>query len=475
MDSPYIDAHRLEKLRPLGKSLIYCDIPLRLTQSGALEQFSSARHELGFYNNVGISASYTCETESLSTLKDIIFSALSAVILRHPILSAVPLDEDTSTPYFARLPKINLDDAVAFFVRELPIFENERDIELDNILEAQHNVSFKENYGSRPFWRLIVLKNGSSRNEFVASFIFHHALGDGTSGMIFHKHFLSALHTVPAPLPNTIIQPPTTPLLPPLEQLHPLPIPTPSPTPYTPHNLWTAGPISLPNTGTFHSLTLPPTTTSLFLQACRAHSTTITSTLPVLIATSLIQFLPSKFKSLECTIPVTLRRWLPDFINEDVMGVWIDAFSAYYSRENLKSEGFPWEEARRTKGVIGEYLASEGESINVAKFGRIADMREFFLGRVGKERTSSFDVSNLGVMPIVQYEGTQWKVGRVVFSRSAFASGSTFSTGVVSGGDGTMVLGFCWQREVVDRELIEAVIEEVEEGIERIALEQREA
>jgi len=156
------------------------------------------------------------------------------------------------------------------------------------------------------------------------------------------------------------------------------------------------------------------------------------------------------------------------------MGVWIDAFSAYYSRENLKSEGFPWEEAKRTKGVIGEYLASEGESINVAKFGRIADMREFFLEMVGKERTSSFDVSNLGVMPIVQDEGTQWKIGRAVFSRSAFACGSAFSTGVVSGGDGSMVLGFCWQREVVDRELMEAVIEKVKEGIERISLE-REA
>jgi hypothetical protein len=78
---------------------------------GKLEQFSSARHHLGFYNNVGVSASYST-VQDLNNIKENVLSAVAIVIRRHPILSAIPVDEDSTTPYFARLPTINLDNTV---------------------------------------------------------------------------------------------------------------------------------------------------------------------------------------------------------------------------------------------------------------------------------------------------------------------------------------------------------------------------
>lgn len=107
--------------------------------------------------------------------------------------------------------------------------------------------------------------------------------------------------------------------------------------------------------------------------------------------------------------------------------------------------------------------------MNVAKFRQIPDMRKFFLGRLGKERGTSFDVSNLGSMGVGEEEGKRWRMGRMVFSRSAFASGSAFSTGVVTGPDGCLVFGFVWQEGVVEGSLIEGVVEYVRSEIEHLA------
>jgi len=127
------------------------------------------------------SPAHTCAFQSPIDVKEAIFSALSVVIQRHPILSAIPVDEASTSPYFARLPEINLEDAVTFIARKLLVSENERDFELTS--------SCKPNTTSlsRRTWLLAFLAsdhptNPTASNEFVASFVFHHALGDGAQG-----------------------------------------------------------------------------------------------------------------------------------------------------------------------------------------------------------------------------------------------------------------------------------------------------
>lgn len=435
-----------------------------------MEQFSSARHHLGFYNNVGLSAAYTCLTLRSADLKASIFSALAIVIERHPILSAIVVDEDSSEPHFARLDEINLEEAVTFVIRQLPQTGNSRDVELDSILEIQHNKSFKENHEALPFWRLVITTPQQRENEFVASFIFHHSLGDGASGMVFHRDFLAALSSDPLPLANNIIPPSNKALIPNLETL--LPLATPAvPTPHNPSNLWSGSKIIPPTRSNFHSLTFSAKTTYHLLQACKQHNTTLTSTLPVLIASALFSILPETFTSLECTIPVSLRRFLPEPVNENVIGVFLDAFSAYYDRPlfSTPDSQFPWSEAQRSRALIGEYLKSGGEKMNVAKFKQIKDMRSFFKGRIGSERGTSFDVSSLGVMKIDGEQMQGWEMGKLVFSRSAFVSGSAIAAGVVTGPDGCLTIGFCWQEGVVERNVMEMMVEEVRAGFEILA------
>ena len=117
--------------------------------------------------------------------------------------------------------------------------------------------------------------------------------------------------------------------------------------------------------------------------------------------------------------------------------------------------------------MIAEYLKTGGQKINVAKLKAIPDMRKMFSEKVGKARGSSFDVSNIGGLAAGGRNG--WKMGRVLFSRSAFVAGSAFSTGLVTGPDGCLVLGFVWQEGVVERELMMDVIETARKEIERLA------
>ena len=439
---------------------------------GKLEEFSSARHQLGFFCNVGISASYAYEGRDLINFKEAIFSALSVVIQRHPILSAIPVDEDSASPYFARLPEINLEDAVMFLTRQTLYDGYSQDVELDSVLEKQHNTDFKTNYGTVPFWRLIILKSPNSEIEFVASFIYHHALGDGASGVAFQKHFISAMTSASAPLRSNIISPPTSPLLPNLELLHPLPIPPPSPS-STPPTPWTGGHIRLPMKSFFQTLVLPQDITTRFLHTCRAHKTTLTSTLPVLTARVLAHLLPLESPDLKCIIPVNIRRFLPpNSVADDDMGVWIDAISITYhsAEEDAQDSESTWDEARRSRAVISAYIASDGQRINVAQMKQRGDMRKVFLSTVGHERDSSFEVSNLGAVSAGERarEEGGWRMGRCGFSRSAFAAGGVFSIGAITGCDGCLCLGFSWQEGVVGERLMKDVIEGVRKEIEHV-------
>jgi hypothetical protein len=401
------------------------------------------------------------------------------VINRHPILSAIPIDEDSAHPYFARLPSINLGEAVTFIIRRNPLQGNEADVELDALLQNQHNLPFKARYGEMPFWRLIILMNprpmtGNGIIEFTASLIFHHALGDGGSGMIFHKHFLSDLLSNSPPPTITAIPSPNSPVPPNLELLHPASIPLSTPT-QTLAGLWSGNKICTPTTSQFQSLTIPASTTKAFLAECRANRTTITAAIPVLIASALSSILPNQYTDFEASIPVNLRRFLPESLTSmEPMGVFVDAFPQYYRRENL-IEGFSWDEAIRSKAMSDAYLRTAHSHSNIAKLGKVPDMREFFLSKMGKERGSSFNVSNLGSLGfgVGDVDGREskngWKMGRMVLSHSASVTGSAFSTGLVTGPDGCLVFGFVWQKGAVENEVIESVAENVRREIGRIA------
>ncbi|KAL9620747.1 MAG: hypothetical protein Q9160_004760 [Pyrenula sp. 1 TL-2023] len=393
-------------------------------------------------------------------------------------------DEDSPNAYFAHLPSIDLERSVFFIERSQSLAGADRgeDTELDTILQDQHNTNFKTEYGNLPFWRLLILKDPGVEKEFTASFIFHHAIGDGVSGLVFHNAFRDALEAASAsssPFPMNSkpqdVVPNDAMLLPPLEELHPLPIkesPTKSPT--TVLQEWTGNAIQAPCKTHYKTLYLSPDLSRLFSQACKKESLSVTSALPSVVATAMFGILPSAAQALTCIIPVSLRPWLklPRNIANEAIGTYIDAFKVQLRRpdqnvEDPNSAGI-WPGAYETSRGIKEHLTRDlspsGEPYTaVAVFKTIPDVSVIFNSALGQNRDAAFEVSNLGVSPVPPKASADllWQVGRVTFSRSSVVSGSAVTMSVVSGVDEGLTLGFSWQEGVVEDAFVQRLIDGV--------------
>jgi hypothetical protein len=158
----------------------------------------------------------TASTSRPQSLKGSIYAALKQVITKYQILSAIVLNEDKShlDVYFARLPSIDLRRCVEFSRRKSPEpRDGELDAELEQLLTEQHDRNFKDNVGS-PFWRFAVLTSSSNDSTFTAAWIFHHALADGSSALLFHETFiLPSMPSMPSSLVLTSTRSSNHPLL----------------------------------------------------------------------------------------------------------------------------------------------------------------------------------------------------------------------------------------------------------------------
>jgi hypothetical protein len=452
---------------------------------------------LKFYLGPAVTASYRLPQNYSLPLKEYIYTALGDVIAQHPVLSAIPVDEHTQNPYFVRLSQIDLDKCVTFASRQYvyPWSSETRDSELDELLSSQHNIPFE---APNPFWRLYVL---SHPEHFTAAFFYHHALGDGQSGIAFHRTFHKALSlafskspVIPVP---TVIASPSTPLPPNLEALHPLPVtiwyllkvlfrelilskfwPARDPA------LWTGGKCTArPSQTRVRSLNIPASASTAFKNVCRANETTVTAALQTLIAGTLFAHLPDTFTSLACSGALSTRRFLPRDagITDDVMGVFIQDMSETYKRYSFEhAEGsklelpvLAWSEARRSRRNIEHTLSLKGANAGVNLLKYVNNFHEeLFLSKIGQHREKSFEVSNLGlVKPDIAIDGEDGvEMGRIIFTQSAGITAAAIQVSVVTGADGCMVLGFSWQEGIVEDELADHVLEAIAAEIERLTL-----
>ncbi|KAE8146744.1 hypothetical protein BDV25DRAFT_143394 [Aspergillus avenaceus] len=448
----------------------------------------TSRHHLRFYYNVAVSARYTLPPAHDKPLKHYIYKACSALIAQHPILSAVPVGEETREPFFARVPEINLDRVVRF--------QGVSGDGLEGVLGREHNASFE---ALGVCWRVVVLTEGRDQDQdkgenrdegeggkeakersFTVVFIFHHGLGDGTSGKVFHRDFLKALKTASSTAeeqergePHSIIPSPETPLLPSTETLHPHPI---SFTylaselfkakvwSYRDPGLWTGGKIQTPLRTNVRISPLDKHTTAELRVRSRNYKTTVTAVLQTVIARALFALLPSNYTRVICTGAMSTRRWHPDPVSDDVMGVFVQDFTVDYVRGGV---GDVWAEAVRTRVEIEKVLAREGSdaSPNLLRF--VDEFHDsLLLSKVGRERGASFEVSNIGALAAAETveEGVP-RMGRMVFSQSASVTGNAIEVSAASGPDGCLVLAWSWQEGVVEGELVMRAMEAVKGGI----------
>ncbi|GJD01293.1 hypothetical protein CH63R_06761 [Colletotrichum higginsianum IMI 349063] len=168
-------------------------------KSTNLDRMFYVYHRLGIQSNVLVAARYASaqpDNKQRVVLSDeAVFSALHAVVAKYPELGLVGVvesaDEKRHLLSLASLDAIDLDSCVEFVDGE-----QQQHQEVDaGFLEKLHNQWFwadGDTNPGQPWWKIVVV----GRRDVV--FVFHHLVCDGAFGMTFHREFLAALNAAAA-------------------------------------------------------------------------------------------------------------------------------------------------------------------------------------------------------------------------------------------------------------------------------------
>ncbi|EED13754.1 conserved hypothetical protein [Talaromyces stipitatus ATCC 10500] len=474
----------------------------RLRFAGRLEKYLTARHFLGFYSNVAVSAFYSHPSPlDVGHLQTLVYKALKELIADHPALGVSVADEDKARPYYMQLPTVDFSETVTFIPSNtIPDPSDPKGADaLDLLLEEQHNHNFKDKMARKPLWRLLIVHKPTESSQFVACFVYHHSISDGTSGLVFHRHFRRKLSQISIDdlkqKEGVIVKTSSKALLPALEDLHPLPLSIRyllkafwenyiASTKSKQRGLWPAAPVTGDPTKRrcrFRSVRFSQETTSQLVAACRANSTSLTAAAQTILAASLFANLPlDQFSRLHCDGAVSFRRWLPvDMVDKDSIGNWISQYHHEY-RFIPKNETSPidaidifsWEEARKAKATIQKEVDKQGKDSVVGLLKLAGNLHKYFQSKIGKPRAESFETSNIGTLGCDQQEvsdeKSSWTIGRVVFGQGAEVTGAALEASFVTGNDGCLNVGFSWFEEIVERSIIEKVIVTFKRTIEEV-------
>ncbi|CAG8908817.1 unnamed protein product [Penicillium egyptiacum] len=441
--------------------------PLRLL--GHAEKYSTTRSYLGIYLNVGLTACY--KRPSGVSVKPALFHALSMLIAKHPILSAIPFAIDTPNPYFVRLPKITLSEVVEFMEDDTNSPSSDWGEILHKVLEEQHNCPFGvQPNKTLPFWRLCVLERSNCPESFGLVFIFHHSLMDTKSALSFHAELERHMAQYSGLETSDAVYSPSIALIPPLEGLYTIPVSQeflrsqkkysePSP------DSWTATPQFTPVKSRFSSLWLSEADTNVLIALSKKEQTSVTATLQVLIATCIFSVLPSTYHTLQADCAVSLRKFLPEPITESTLGCYVGSTSTTYQRR----PSFDWGEARRTKVAIEHAMARKGGDMPVRYLEFIQNQHRWMLQKLGRKRMSAFELSNVG-SSFTSRGSSNFELESMLFSQSSSACSAAIKVSAVTGPDGRLVLGFSWQEGAVEADMVEGVKRALKDEIKRLAV-----
>ncbi|KAH8680113.1 alcohol acetyltransferase [Tricladium varicosporioides] len=458
---------------------------------GNLEKFSTVRHAHGFYRCVGNTARYSFPS-SLKDLSALLEIALAKVILQHASLCVGITREDTETSQFVRLESINVYQCIEYHKLKSST-PNEYEQGLIKVLERQHSALWPD-IDRLPPWKLIIMQSDTTsstgRMTFDAMFAFHHAIADGLSGVAFHRTLVSALNTPSstASLKSHILTiPKAMNLSPPLEkcvsftnswlyiiqqiwkEFGPrLPFTT------LPPDAWTSTPPSLDSvknyTSRLEAFFIAPELVPKILVECRKHNTTLTGLMQALAALSLAQSVPEA-ETFTQTCPFSLRHL--SGTSPDAIVVQVSAYESTFPVpviSSLRSTPNPtklstilWSLAQSFKTELTREIASLPKNNIIGMIPYISNMHNFMLGKFGKKRGATYELSNAGAFVNEAGEGVEWKIERMMFSQSGSATGSAMAVSVASVKGGELSVCVTWLQGDIE----EGIVKKVREGLER--------
>lgn len=442
-------------------------------------------HHRRMFYNVAVTSSYVITAPIIaldeSRFKDLIWKSCATVISETPSLAVIPDDETAVYPSLVRLPEIDLERCVIFeeniSVRSSPCGNANNTLELDKFLQRQHNMSFSTD---APWWKLFILNARLKKDaiDFSACFIYSHSIGDGMSGVAFHAKFSEAItihFLLHAPPIDSKVLTSSKPLLPPQEGLNPFPVSIlfilktlinefwpskPDPT------LWAGNVIKMPLISRYRSIRIPKDNTTNILALCKSHGVTITVFLQELVAKSLFRLLPEKYTVLRSVIAVSTRRWMNGAVRDDDMGLFVTALLKMHHRASVSDTlQVDWEQILQSKLELQRFIDTNGKNIFTGLFFLLKNWHKYLQAQVGKNRSLSFEISNLGTphrLDRAKNENVKVHSGEMLFSQTISVIDSAIEISAVTGGDGCLAMGFSWQEGVVEEEIIVHLSRDIE-------------
>jgi NRPS condensation-like uncharacterized protein len=337
---------------------------------------------------------------------------------------------------------------------------------LQQVLEEIFMQSFDTN-AELPLWRLTVLID----NTVV--FSWHHAIGDGMSGLAFHRALRASLNADNSIYmnPETIDIPSNISFTPAIESIINA---RPSISQFC-HAIfdlfapvsWTRGKSAW--TGNFvrqstlrtevRLLEFSPEENTKFIACCRKHRATLTPTLHTLAVSALSEMLlasashkPSKcWKRISTTIPVSLRPVA--HMSPDVM---CNLISHYPSYPTLTSK-FSWATASTLTSALQSSRTKAAGEVGLLKF-IFGQYEHFFKDKIGKKREAGLQISNVGRFDSTHAETEKWHIERMIFAQCDVVTGAAIKLNVCGNPSGGLAIAVTWSPDAAENALVEAFI-----------------
>lgn len=486
------------------------------------------RHEMNMYTGVALSGVYTrspgVKDLSKSSLKEEIYKALSIVVHGHPALAlTLHLPEvmtDKQVPTFQLLEKVDLANHVIWAAQPQEQKEEEEEVAVQLAKSFEH-------IDRVPPWRLLVCSSQDG-NRVSVSFLYHHSVGDGTSGRVFLEDLCDALNhpllpSSPSPSPATpnteVLIPKDAAIQPALETVLPMPqswltmLTTLAkefgPLTKTPRGLWTGTPctdtvaLGRPVRPLVKRFAIGKEDMGLLASECKRRGTTVTAVVTALLVVALDRvFLDSEkegtglssreYKMLSCAIPRNLRSLIDPAqgVPEDGMGVYVAGMEVVLNRSDLHpspssspiseaeaTAAAVWFASKATTAVIQKALSRQNYDLNTGMLKYAGPIRKLLEGCIGKTRSASLEVSSLQA-PIpahaqhpTQPKQGQWTLDDMYFTQPANAISAPVTVSTVGYKGGALNMTCVWAPEFVeDAEIGEKVVRKFGETL-RVVME----
>lgn len=467
-----------------------------------MERYHITHQYLKLDTAVAVAAQFESGSDACLTPENV-FPALVFAIRTLPALSAHIHNERGSSPGFVRMQSIDVEGAVRFLGKDKDETMTAMDAKSEDVAALLEDAFTSIIDASEcaaaglPLWRVTV----ASANILV--FSWHHAIGDGQSGLAVLRAILDGLNSVDSiptgtttdyhavrPPASTSLSPPLealTDVTPSLATLFPLLLGLIVPRKWSQRRTWSGNAVPRRTSADavkthVRLIAIPAPPAARLIASARAHGATLTSALYVLVLATLsplVAALPGKrrYTRLRTNVPVSLRH-----ITETPANVMCEEISIHVSSEALLLSGFSWEKAAPYSKELHRAVPRTREIVGAMKF-LFGDYEGYFKGMLGKKREGSFVLSNLGAFKTDATEtmtsasqGSQaWSIGNVYFAQDDSIIGYAIKINVVGGTNGSVHISITWGEGALDARIVESFVREFSKGVEDLTREEHVA